>query len=377
MLGEIHFRDLISLSDYHGPKFTSLPSFDSKKPYNALQKNDPHDLRYLSGSYYASHSFQRKCVWLGLYLLLTTGLTVHNKFTMTNFPYPCVVTGIHALFGSIGSAVIRPRQGVKPIRLNWSEGIAILLFSILYTINIAVSNASLEFVTLPMHQALRSLNPLLVVLVSQSFLNKKFSSNVYYALLLLCSGVALTTMGDHQFSAYGVAVTLSGTYLAASKQVITTSLLRGSSRLSPADLLFYLSPLACIQSLLIAYYTGEAKEAINALYASEESHKIFFDLGSSGCLAVSLNLVSFTASQYTGALAMSVTENIRQMTTIILAALWFGYEMNTVNAIGFGMTILGGMWYAKVEYDGKKSARNFESPPGSPTVPDDRGTFAR
>lgn len=53
-----------------------------------------------------------------------------------------------------------------PARLTLRENITLSLFSILYTLNIAVSNVSLELVTIPFHQVVRASAPLFTITIA-------------------------------------------------------------------------------------------------------------------------------------------------------------------------------------------------------------------
>jgi hypothetical protein len=110
-------------------------------------------------------------LWLALYFALNLWLTLYNKSVLIQFPFPYTLTALHALCGTIGSSILLRLQGPdmsgfvstgsttqKP---SWSffhkitpdlslgESIVLLFFSMLYTINIVVSNASLRLVTVP------------------------------------------------------------------------------------------------------------------------------------------------------------------------------------------------------------------------------------
>jgi hypothetical protein len=83
--------------------------------------------------------------------------------------------------------------------------------------------------------------------------------------------------------------------------------------LSPLHLLYLLSPLAFIQTTLLAHFTGELSRVHNHLFHSSSSmHPIGSSLNfriwlvSNGILAFFLNVVSFHANRRVGPLAMSV-----------------------------------------------------------------------
>ena len=88
-------------------------------------------------------------LWLALYFTFNLCLTLYNKGVLVRFPYPYTLTAVHALFGSIGGYLLKERGAYIPARLT-SKGYAVLAaFSVLYSANIAVSNLSLQLVTIP------------------------------------------------------------------------------------------------------------------------------------------------------------------------------------------------------------------------------------
>jgi hypothetical protein len=109
--------------------------------------------------------------WLALYFVLNLWLTLYNKSVLIQFPFPYTLTALHALCGTIGASILLRLQGPDlsnftlvggtTQKSSWSffrkitpdlslgESIVLLFFSMLYTINIVVSNASLRLVTVP------------------------------------------------------------------------------------------------------------------------------------------------------------------------------------------------------------------------------------
>lgn len=117
-------------------------------------------------------------LWLSLYFILNLTLTLYNKTVLIHFPFPYTLTALHAFCGTVGTSVLlrmnpgigiggtnsfmggkgaRSLNAVSPSsssyqsvpNLNGKELLVLFLFSILYTLNIIVSNASLRLVTVP------------------------------------------------------------------------------------------------------------------------------------------------------------------------------------------------------------------------------------
>ena len=87
--------------------------------------------------------------WLVLYFVFNLSLTLYNKVVLVHFPYPYTVTSLHALCGTIGGWSLLARGFFVQKRLSASDNMALVMFSVLYAMNIAISNVSLNLVTVP------------------------------------------------------------------------------------------------------------------------------------------------------------------------------------------------------------------------------------
>ena len=76
-------------------------------------------------------------------------MTLYNKGVLVRFPFPYTLTAVHALFGSVGGYVLRRRGYYVPAQLSLKSYGVLAAFSVLYAVNIAVSNISLHLVTIP------------------------------------------------------------------------------------------------------------------------------------------------------------------------------------------------------------------------------------
>ncbi|KAJ8521486.1 hypothetical protein ONZ45_g1807 [Pleurotus djamor] len=123
--------------------------------------------------------------------------------------------------------------------------------------------------------------------------------------------------------------------------------------LSPLDLLLLTSPLAFIQCVIIAHFTGEL-DRVRHYSQHEMNQGKVLALLANGLIAFGLNVVSFTANKKIGALGMSVAANVKQVLTILIAVVVFELRITGMNAIGIVLTLCGGAWYASVEYKEKK-----------------------
>lgn len=261
------------------------------------------------------------------------------------FPFPYLLTGIHALCGTLGCAFFYSRGAFTLTRLTDRENLTLVLFSFLYTINIAISNVSLNLVTIPFHQIVRAMTPFFTVIIYRVFFGKTYSRATYTSLIPVVAGVGFATAGDYYFTALGFLLTLFGAFLAAVKTVVTNRIQTGRLKLSPLELLYRMSPLAFLQTLIWAYLTGEFS-AISGWVETSMTQKDLINLFINGCIAFALNVISFTANKKTGALTMTVAANVKQILTIVLSMLFWNLKATGMNTFGIVMTLCGGAWYA-------------------------------
>ncbi|KAJ2915736.1 hypothetical protein MD484_g4696, partial [Candolleomyces efflorescens] len=162
-------------------------------------------------------------VWLLLYFALNLALTLYNKLVLIHFPFPYTLTALHALCGSAGTFFLLSRRQVPSVQ--GKEAAVVAAFSVLYTVNIVVSNASLKLVTVPFHQCVRASAPLFTIALSAVLIPAYATSCAkLLSLIPVIVGVALATYGDYYFTPSGFLLTLLGTLLAALKTIVTNLL---------------------------------------------------------------------------------------------------------------------------------------------------------
>ncbi|KAJ3143770.1 UAA transporter, partial [Irineochytrium annulatum] len=199
---------------------------------------------------------------VGIYFLLNLSITLYNKIILKlfHFQFPWLLTAIHATISCIGATILVHGLRVVPAaRIAKRRDVMIIfLFSFLYTVNIAVSNVSLNLVSLPFHQIVRSTNPAVTLFLERLFLRKRVKSlEVYLSLTLVIAGVALATLGEYEFSSIGLAMTMFGVVLSSLKGILTHKLLVGTLKLHPLDLLWRMSALAAVQCVVVSWSSGE------------------------------------------------------------------------------------------------------------------------
>lgn len=221
------------------------------------------------------------------------------------------------------------------------------MFSVIFSLNIAIGNTSLSHVSVNFNQICRSLVPVIVLGISIFYYGKVVAQMRKYAVVPIVIGVVLTFYGDVSFTAVGAFYTLLCVLLAALKSVVAGELLTGDLKLHEIDLLSKMAPLALIQIGTVALLTGEVSEIFSRwdeLSGTAAPQVVLM----SGFLSFTLNVSSFIANKVTSALTLSVAANVKQVLIVAFATTYFGDTIGLLNGVGIITVICGSFAYGYI-----------------------------
>ncbi|KAL9610203.1 MAG: hypothetical protein Q9167_005080 [Letrouitia subvulpina] len=209
-------------------------------------------------------------------------------------------------------------------------------------------------VTVPLHQTVRALTPVFTVAIYRYCFSSIYDKGTYISLAPVILGVILASYGDLYATLLGFSMTLIGTLLAAVKTVATNRLQTAGLHFGALELLYRMSPIACVQSLVMAYFCGEIQQfqdfaAVPGQFRLQEVMILLVN----GVIAFALNVASFETNRCAGALTMTIAANVKQVLTVVLSISIWRIQVGLMNACGIVITLIGGAWYGRVEVMGK------------------------
>ncbi|EMD00745.1 hypothetical protein BAUCODRAFT_61563 [Baudoinia panamericana UAMH 10762] len=293
---------------------------------------------------------------LAAWFALNLALTISNKLVLSTLPFPWLLTTLHTSATALGCCAVYGFGNIRVTRLNTRETLVLVGFSVLFTLNIALSNISLALVSVPLHQIIRSTIPISTIFIYRAAYGKTYSTATYLTMVPLIAGVGLATAGDYYCTLLGFLVTVLGNMLASVKTVATNELTTGSLQLPSLELLLRMSPLATSQCVVYACGSGEVAK----LYAARnegvlQTPTMVFALAVNAAMAFLLNIISFETNKVAGALTLTVAGNVKQALTVMLGILLFRVEIGLLNTAGMLVTLGGAAWYSKLEIDQRQS----------------------
>ncbi len=328
------------------------------------------------------------------------GVTLLNKaaFKTVDFHYPYFLSFVHMACNAIGSEIFFWLIQRENLRAAKSEDEApelgivqkllgkitrkeidkrgkrlILVFSVIFSLNIAIGNVSLRYVSVNFNQVMRSLVPAITIFMGY-FTGKKTSVQRQIAVLPIVIGVAMACFGDMSYTALGFFYTVCCIILAALKVVASGEMLTGSLKLHPVDLLGHMAPLAMIQCIVLSLLTGEVT-AIARRWGTELSPYVniwpLFVVWLSGLFSFSLNICSLMANKMTSPLTLCIAANVKQVLMIAIATMLFSTPITFLNGAGIVVVLIGSARYSYVCLLEDSKGSGTSSNPPLPTTVDD------
>ncbi|RMZ78045.1 hypothetical protein DV737_g4014, partial [Chaetothyriales sp. CBS 132003] len=250
-----------------------------------------------------------------------------NRAIIQGTACPYLLTVSHATATFLSTSILSPRPLSGPPRTcppctcpprtcprsprAFRRRLHLALFSALFTANITLCNFSLGLVSLPVHQTIRAITPLLTIAMSIGLGLKTVSSyraHTYLSLLPIVFGVGVAstsatgTAQPEAAAVLGVCMTLLGAVSAVLK-TIAAHWLQADLGIQSYELIHVTAPLAAAQGLVAA---------------------------------------CFEANKRCGPLTMGVAANLKQIAVLVVPG---GPPPRNV-VVGSLATLLGGLWYA-------------------------------
>eukprot|EP00915_Cephaloidophora_sp_WS-2016_P002705 GHVH01003659.1.p1 GENE.GHVH01003659.1~~GHVH01003659.1.p1 ORF type:complete len:379 (+),score=37.21 GHVH01003659.1:120-1256(+) len=289
-------------------------------------------------------------VVLSGWFIVNLVITIYNKavFQFVDMNYPMITTSVHLAFTLIGVVIFRKLGIVESAPSpGWDmKYVRLIMFSVLFTGNIWLSNWSVMVASLPLNQILRASVPLITVFINFAVYHEPLRKEFLPPIAVVVMGCMFTISGDLTTTTFGLMLVLISCAVSSLKGIISQKSQVNEGFGAP-DILRYMCPPALIQLAIGSILSGEVNDLgqnPDKLY----SLRVWTILAGAGVLAFATNMLSFRAVVVSDPLTMNVLANLKQVITSFIAIPLFGNEATLSLFVGVAVACGGSYWYASV-----------------------------
>jgi solute carrier family 35 protein C2 len=347
-------------------------------------------------------TWRRHLVILALILiwyLASITIVFANKHLLTNlqFHYPFVMTAsTNAVVATLACLITRLPRFRQPALARKTIQKVVVPIGLCTALDIGFSNWSLLMVSVSFHMIIKGTIPAFVLLAGWLLRLEPMSTLTAASIALVCIGIGLASSAEVSFSGFGLLTGLASAAMSGLRWALTQLLMKGraagsgesigsstSARASdasscrtsanhpsadhsngaapavgpephsallsrhshPLGSVMYISPVTAICALVPALaFESEIFES-PFLSSAELSLQLLAFLAIVSALVLVLLLAEFWLVKLTSSLTLSILGILKELLTILLAAVTRGDHLTVVNLSGFAICSLGVLMY--------------------------------
>lgn len=282
------------------------------------------------------------------YAVCSSLLAVINKYAITKFNYPGLLTGLQYLTSALGVWILGKLGVLYHDAFTLETAKKFLPAASVFFLAIFTNTNLLRHANVDTFIVFRSLTPLLVAIADTAFRRQPCPSKLtYFSLVTILGGAIAYVVTDSAFTitayswafAYLVTITTEMVYI---KHMVT------NLGLNTWGFVLYNNLLSLMMAPIFWIITGEYTDVYAALQSNPST---WFD--SSAFIAVSLSCVfgflisffGFAARKAISATAFTVTGVVNKFLTVFINVLIWDKHANPIGLVSLLFTIIGGVLY--------------------------------
>ncbi|KAF4716335.1 hypothetical protein FOZ63_028547, partial [Perkinsus olseni] len=305
-----------------------------------------------------------RCIaYCSLYCLAGPALILLNAhiYNKTAFPYPITVSSLGTwVCALVTRMAVKTGLCATPTSVTnkyWLRRIVPL--GVLTAIASGAGNNVYRYLSVSFTQMLKAETPVYILIVMLIFRVRIPSCGSVIAVILICIGTCVASVGELKFSWTGFALQTAADISEATKLVLLQTSM-ADDKLSPFDSLLHMSMAtafcqACLGLLL------EPAALPSVPYQSPFTIAL---LSLSCLLGVAVNLLTLAVINCTSGLAMKLLGIFRNNLPVVVSVLLLQEKVSTLQFIGYSISVLGFLTYTYLQ--SKSPHKVIDSEPTTP-----------
>lgn len=302
------------------------------------------------------------------YALCSSLLAVINKYAITKFMYPGLLTALQYATSSIGVWALGRLGFLHHDPFTWRTAKMFLPAASVFYLAIFTNTNLLKHANVDTFIIFRSSTPLLVAIADTTFRKQPWPSKyTFLALLLILAGAVGYVISDSAFSvtayswamAYLITITTEMVYI---KHIVS------NLGLNTWGFVLYNNFISLLISPAFCILTGEINEAFDAFSrpGSLLNFDTIFSVTLSCVFALAISFFGFAARKAISATAFTVTGVVNKFLTVIINVFIWDKHASAMGLFYLVLTLIGGVLY-------QQSTTKVPAPPAEASLKGDAG----
>ncbi|KAG0466993.1 hypothetical protein HPP92_018573 [Vanilla planifolia] len=282
------------------------------------------------------------------YALCSSLLAIINKFAITKFNYPGLLTALQYMTSATGVWVLGKLGFLYHDTFTLENAKKFLPAALVFYLAIFTNTNLLRHANVDTFIVFRSLTPLLVAMADTAFRNQPCPSKLtFLSLLIILGGAIGYVLSDSQFNltayswafAYLITITTEMVYI---KHMVT------NLALNTWGFVFYNNLLSLMIAPVFWLLTGEYADVFTAV---RSNFRGWFDMGAFVAVGLSclfgllISFFGFAARKAISATAFTVTGVVNKFLTVAINVLIWDKHASAFGLAGLLLTLVGGVLY--------------------------------
>lgn len=303
------------------------------------------------------------------WVLASSGAILVNKHIMVDlhFPYPASVCAL----GLVGTSIVS-WAAVRLLRLAPASGSVSLRFyvtrvlptGLFQALSMQLGNTAYLHLSVAFVQMLKAFTPVSTMLFAFAFKLERPSARLIASVGLITAGVLAATAAEGNISFIGVTAMVASMLCEGLRLVMMQSLVSNSKRaFQPLEALMYLAPAASFWVLLIALST-EALQMHQEQHLAELAAHPGYVLASAAA-GFGVNAAAMAVISLASALTLKVLGICKDIGLVMYGVVMLGEHVGHAQMAGYGVSLLGLVWYNAIKACGTAAAAAGSTLPGA------------
>ncbi|THU92830.1 TPT-domain-containing protein [Dendrothele bispora CBS 962.96] len=276
-----------------------------------------------------------------VWIALSSTVIIYNNYLYNtlNFKYPVFTVTWHLTFAAIGTRILHRTtpllDGLKDINMTKDLFLkSILPIGALFSGSLILSNTAYLYLSVSYIQMLKAFVPVAILLISWTFRVSEPNRKLAMIVLMISTGVALTSQGEMGFSMFGFCVQAAAVAFEASRLVMIQILLHGL-KMDPLVSLHFYAPVCAFFNLLILPFT----EGLAPFYALSSVGPTV--LISNAAVAFLLNVAAVFLVGAGSGLVLTLAGVFKDILLITGSVLIWGTTVTGMQVVGYSIALAG------------------------------------